>query len=967
MMMATRTVTRAVFLFLILCLFTCFGGSIEHCGEVTVNNNKSLSRNEFQKILFSSKGLKFVHQNICNLENKFNELEEFVYTHDGIDIISLSETHLQDDVSLDYLKLNGYHFLGKCRKNGLGGGVCIFIKNNIKFKKRSDLTKSSLEGIWIEIAIKKSKPIIFGCFYRPPETSKYFTDDFDALLNETLRDIEKEQKEVILMGDFNINYNSKSNKQFKDMMKMNGFKQIITSPTRITKDSSSLIDLSFVNKPAHFPKSNVIESSLSDHEMIYCHRKMNSQKYPMRSIKCRNYRSYDPAQLLIDANEIDWSPIYTSNNVNNTVSFFQTSLKTLFDKHAPYVEKRVRGQPCSWLNENVKTEMNRRDCLLRKAKKNNDEHSWREYKNQRNRCTNLIRKTKGDFHKNLLHENNFSPKRFWSVIKMIYPLKSKVFGQRSFDLKERAMNFGNYFSNVVSKLKSAAFPLVNFVWRYHKKDRLRTKSIFSFSPVSSTFVEKELRKLKRNKAAGSDCLPPNLLKDCYTAIAKPMAHIINLSLRSGIVPTAWKSAKITPIFKSGDTKVVSNYRPISVLPVLSKILERAVHNQLYEYMEHNDLLSDCQFGFRKKRSTKLATTIFCDKVRKHIDKGCMVGALFLDLSKAFDTIGHGILLEKFVRYGVLGDELCWFTDYLFNRSQQVEVDGSLSEIHHISSGVPQGSILGPLMFIIFFNDLHDIIQHCEMFQYADDTVILFPAKSVAEIEYALNSDLEAIGSYCYDNELLLNLKVGKTESILFGTAQRLSRHGRNLNLVYNNTPINFVTEYVYLGNLLDNHMSLSKNFDRSYKKACGRLRLLRYVRYNLTTATAEMIYNMMIVPILTYGSTLKTCFTITQLSKFASIDRRASQIVGKTTMKSIKSTLDSQVSNLVVKCLNNSFGYVVLDSYFERKTRARVTRNSEFTLKLPHIKLETARASFYFGGVKIFNELPLDFRKTILT
>lgn len=164
-------------------------------------------------------------------------------------------------------------------------------------------------------------------------------------------------------------------------------------------------------------------------------------------------------------------------------------------------------------------------------------------------------------------------------------------------------------------MKLATFPLMNFIWRYHKKDNLRTKSISQFKYVSTDFVERELCKLQRNKAAGIDCLPPNLLKDCAQVIANPISHIINLSLNTSTVPTVWKSAKITPTFKSGNPELVANYRPISVLPILSKLMERAVHNQLYAYMESNRLFYDCQYGFRKKRSTKLATTLFCDTVR----------------------------------------------------------------------------------------------------------------------------------------------------------------------------------------------------------------------------------------------------------------------------------------------------------------------------------------------------------------
>ena len=518
----------------------------------------------------------------------------------------------------------------------------------------------------------------------------------------------------------------------------------------------------------------------------------------------------------------------------------------------------------------------------------------------------------------------------------------------------------------MGNLKKIAFPLMNFVWRYPEKKALRTKSTFKFANVSTVFVENELRKLKRNKAAGSDYLPPNLLKDCASVIGPPITYIINLSLYKSTVPNLWKVAKLCPVFKAGNADLVENYRPISVLPVLSKIMERAVHQQLYRYLESNNLLNDCQFGYRKKRSTKLATTLFCDMIRKYVDQGYMVGGLFLDLSKAFDTIGHSVLLEKLMLYGICGPELSWFTDYLFNRSQHVELNNVISETRNITSGVPQGSILGPLLFITFFNDLKDNLNHCKIIQYADDTVIFFADKNAKIIEDTLNMELHQIGRYCEQNELLLNLKKGKTEVMLFGSSQRLSRHGKTLNIMHNNTRINFVTEYVYLGNLIDNHLTLSSNFDRAYKKACGRLRLLSTVRRNLTTDTAHLIYKTMILPILTYSSTIKTTFTVTQLLKFTSLEQRAEKIIGKST-KSIQESTKIQICLLVKKCLKKEICHPIFDNYFKVLRHNNRTRNNQLSLVMPPIKLEFARPSFYYGGTKIFNSLTLADRSSMLS
>ena len=252
------------------------------------------------------------------------------------------------------------------------------------------------------------------------------------------------------------------------------------------------------------------------------------------------------------------------------------------------------------------------------------------------------------------------------------------------------------------------------------------------------YVRNQLKSLKWKKAIGLDQLPSSLLKDSANEIAIPLAHIINLSLNSSSVPTSWKKAKVIPVFKSGSVEDVSNYRPISVLPILSKIMERVVFTQLSEYLETNKLLTNCQFGYRYKRSTECAATLFVDNIRREVDKGNLVGAVFMDLSKAFDTVGHATLIEKLRRYGINESELSWFTDYLFNRSQVVEIDQSQSDPYPLLSGVPQGSILGPLLFLIYFNDLLDCLTEAKI-MCADDTVVYFSSK---KIESVLNSEFE---------------------------------------------------------------------------------------------------------------------------------------------------------------------------------------------------------------------------------
>lgn len=329
------------------------------------------------------------------------------------------------------------------------------------------------------------------------------------------------------MGDFNIDY-SRSNvsKDFKSQMSSYGFKQLVKTATRITKDTSSLIDLIFVNKPNSYPTVNVVSTSLSDHDLICLTRKINTQKYLARVIKCRDYSNYNPELLVNDIRQIDWSYVYNSNEVNKSVEYLSTQLKNAFDKHAPLIEKRVRGKPCPWIDEPLKRQMNARDRLLHRARANNDEASWNEYKVQRNRCTSAVRKAKASYNQRMLNDNRLNPRKFWNTIKSIFPTKPKVSSPRTDDAKHSVNCFAEYFSTVVSVLKKTAYPLIDFVWRYPKKTRLRTKSIFKFSYISSVSVEKELRNLKRNKAAGVDCLPPNLSR---TAAVR-LLHLYRLSL-----------------------------------------------------------------------------------------------------------------------------------------------------------------------------------------------------------------------------------------------------------------------------------------------------------------------------------------------------------------------------------------------------------------------------------------------------
>ena len=278
-----------------------------------------------------------------------------------------------------------------------------------------------------------------------------------------------------------------------------------------------------------------------------------------------------------------------------------------------------------------------------------------------------------------------------------------------------------------------------------------TENQFTFNAVKESEILKELRNLKRRKASGLDNFPPGLLKDAALVLTKPLTFIINLSLETGVVPSEWKVAKVIPLYKSGSQAEIDNYRPISILPTLSKILEKIVYKQLMAHLERHNLLFEYQFGFRPNRSTELAVTYFTDFIRKEADSSKATGAVFIDLTKAFDTISHSIMLSKLSHYGASDMELQWLTDYLFLRKQIVHFNGVFSEPNPINAGVPQGSILGPLLFLIFFNDVHSPLRHCKILTYAIDTVIFTSSNDIDAIQDSLSQDLDNLSDWFRDN------------------------------------------------------------------------------------------------------------------------------------------------------------------------------------------------------------------------
>ena len=914
-----------------------------------------------------TKGFSILHQNIRGLTGKKDLLADILYNN-KINILALSETFLSHETFTD-VQIGGYSFEYKNRKSA-GGGIGAYIKDGTPYTRREDLECEELEMFWLELSFKNAKKFLLAVIYRPPDSSKYLSKDFVKAITEKIQTVQKENKETIIVGDINCDYsNPEDHCDIKTLFNVNGFKQIVKKSTRITKSTSTLIDVVLTNAPETIIHTDVITTNLSDHEMIGAIRKKCQQKYQPRTVRSRTYKNYKAETVRNEIKNLKWEALFNCNNPTNAWYLLKDALVNVANRHAPFTMKTIKGKPCPWLNENIKREMNYRDALNRKAQKKKTETNWLAYKRQKNLVNNLIKKAKMKHHTELLEDNATKPEQFWKCIKNLFPTKATSDttctkfqvnnGEIISDKQQIANGFCNFFQKTAMKLKQSSIKLRDFIWSAPNLTQTNRNAIFKFTHVSVPEVKKHLKELKRKKSEGIDEIPNCILKDCAHELAPQIAHIINLSLKSAQIPSDLKTAKITPIYKDGEKSQYTNYRPISVLPTISKILERCVYNQLIEHLESHDLISPQQFGFRKKRSTEMATVLFLDDIQKAMDSGKLTGAMFIDLSKAFDTVSHSSILDKLPKYGIVGLEKLWFTDYLFGRSMKVNYKGASSDTKSISCGVPQGSILGPLLFLLHFNELPSLLKKCKMIMYADDTVLYYHHQDTKEIEKAISNDISIVSTWLQDNELILNLKKGKTEFMVFGTRNRLNRQHHDIDVKYQSQSINTTKTYKYLGVQLDPSLNMDQHFNNVCKKVSTRIRLLKRIRPFITDLATLRIYQALIIPAVTYCSLTNFFHQASRKAALSAFELRVRKLTNRT-IPSINSINDRKICLTVFKCINNQ--QPMFENYFDVISHEKNTRNNNNLLRVPKIKLQGTKRAFFYNGVFIYNKLPTNVR-----
>ena len=813
-----------------------------------------------------------------------------------------------------------------------------------------------------------TKPILLGTVYRQPSSNAEYLTKLDLLLQNAVANY----SEVITVGDFNLNiFKSNYSKKVKSLAKNSNFTQLITEATRITPESRSCLDLAFVTHPDMIIAHGVHHLGLSDHSLIFIVRKSKKIKCSPKIIKSCSYKNFTDADFINSLKTKDWDIVTRFSDVNSAWAAWFDMFNEVCNKHAPIREKKIRGYLPEWVTSDFLKLTKDKEFYYDKARKTNDPLDWDKAKTLRNKVNNLNKTLKKNYYNTEIENNLNNSKKLWKTIRKVIPGKNKssitnikVHDKVTTNDKDTANVFNDYFTTIGSNLASK--------FNSHDEDDqvnnfcVSNSCKFNFYCISDDYVFDQIWNFSNNKSPGLDDIDVKLFKTAAPIVCKSLAYICNLSLATGVFPSDWKNAKVVPVFKAGCKSNVENYRPISVLSIVSKIIERAVHDQMYSYLSLNHFLNPSQSGFRSQYSTSTTVIDVEDFILKNMDEGKVTGAIFLDLKKAFDTVNHSLLLNKLKKFGIRDIEINWFKSYLNNRMQSVKVGSTLSDLKPINIGIPQGSILGPLLFIIFVNDLPDSVI-CKTVMYADDTSLLISSSDPLCLQNSLNLNMCKIASWFRKNHLTLN--ISKTKLMLFGTPQNLSKY-QNISLIYDGETIERVDNFKYLGIVFDSHMTWSHHIDLIASNVSKRCGVIRRVKYYLPNYILKKLADTLVMPHFDYCSHVWSNCSLTLSSKLQILLNNLARII---LSADIRTNIDSMMSSLkwlklderwnnhilvmLYKCLTGKApDYLCSKFSFTNSTHDHDTRGtSSNSLVVPQFKNNSGKRLFQARAANLWN------------
>ena len=780
------------------------------------------------------------HLNINSLRNKIEALKDVITQ--TFDIFFVSETKIDASFPNNQFCIPGYKMFRKDR-NCYGGGLCFYINDNMFCKQLNEHDMpTDIEAIFLEIKIKTRKWLFIGAYKPPNQSEEYFLNNISNCLTSYLEKFDN----VLILGDLNM---VPENKKLQTFLDSYSIENLIKEPTCF-KGKPSLIDVMITNHKNYFKSTCLVDTGISDfHKLTAASMKTYLAKGPPRIQLYRDYKNFDKNCFKNDLKE-------KINSIKNRdYSIFEATFLKVLNFHAPLKQKVLRANHNAFMTKALRKAIMRRSCLKNKYIKNRTNENWNTYKAQKNFCTNLLRKTKRNYFSNLNLKKICDNKTFWKKVKPYFSEKGIPTNKISLvennkpisDEQEISKIFNKYFVNMTKSLNLKQVSLktsnINSIIANFSNHisilKIRSRNIsseeFYFKKVSEQEVQKVILELNPKKSALSGCLPVDILQENIDIYLKILTDIINETFVTCSFPNELKLAEIIPIFKKKDALDKQNYRPISLLSYMSKILERIIHNQINDYIE--PYFSNLLTGFRKNHNTQNSLLNMIEKWKEFLDKGKYVNVIIMDLSKAFDTINHYLLTAKLYEYGFSHNSMQFILSYLQNRTQRTNVNYKFSLWEKITSGVPQGSILGPLLFNIYINDIFLFTENSFLSNYADDSTLYTTDVDLQNANNKIRVDFLILQNWFYENFMVLN--TDKCHFMCFGNSVE---YKQDL-MITSNSNIPYTEQQELLGITIDSKSNFDLHIKFLCKKVGQKLNALSRVSPFLKDEQKKVLYN----------------------------------------------------------------------------------------------------------------------------
>ena len=849
----TIRITIVCFVTWLYILLLCSGDVHPNPGPSSSASNDSFSSSSSNTsyilldTLNQNHHLAFIHYNVQSLLPKIDIIQAELH---NFDLIALTETWLHPGIDIDEVTFHSFSPPErKDRHTDRHGGVILYVKEGITYRRRRDLEPGNVKCIWIEIT-NRNKHLLFGVFYRPPNAdSEYFS------LVETSRNlaIDTGHNNIIATGDFNLNMlTNNTARKIHSLCSEFALHQSIAEPTHYTETSSSLIDFILVHNQDSLVASGVgdpfLEQDLRYHCPIFGLLKFTKPKPKSYTRQIWNYGRGDFQLLRAKAAETDWDAL-RHENINVYATNITNHILNIAKECIPTKIIRVRPTDPPWLTSRIKSFIRKCKRAYRKAKRSDSPVHWVKFKTLRNKVTSMIRQGKQELTDkiaNKLKSDTLSSRNWWSILKSFISPSSKTLippidhnGRVYTEEQEKANLLNEFFcEQTVLNDQNAVLPNIT---------PYTVVSQFTELVLTPDEVESLLKSLVDGKASGPNGLNNKVLKELASEISEPLCSLFNYSLSLGSFPNSWKEANITPIPKKGDLSLLTNHRPVSLLNAELKVFERLVFKHLFNHLRDNNILTPLQSGFIPGDSTVNQLTFLYNTFCRALDEGKEIRVAFCDIKKAFDRVWHAGLLHKLNACGISDTFLDWFKDYLSDRRQRVVLPGVYSDWAYTKAGVPQGSVLGPLLFLIYINDIvNDIGSNIRLF--ADDTslyIIVTDPDTSAEL---LSSDLMKIDDWAA--KWLVIFQPPKTDSLVITRKINKPVHPP---LFMQNQQIKEVDTHKHLGLHFSKDGSWHHQIQYIKDKAWARINTMRKLKFKLDRKSLEIIYTAFIRPILEYG------------------------------------------------------------------------------------------------------------------